>query len=337
MGSTRALLLVLFVGLFWLKSYVCANWVKTAPILPSENVHDTDVLLRFKERRGRSIVYFMHMKKAGGTALCDTVSNRIRTPGGCNCEICNHSDVSRSRETRLFGTLAQQRSLFSEISGQYDFVATEHPLPLEFDTSLGRPWIYVTNLRHPIEAYWSHVLHNVDYVRRTTTDGLNMSHVSLETIQYAQQPLKTNLQRDRLRFVPGRLVFAITGVTHTRSVWDVSKITRISIDDLATKSEHEIMMLLLAEAKNRLKHFSAILTRENFREDLDVMFKRLGLPHVAIDNSRSSRNTHKRIFEETFYKNDPELRALFHQTFRYDIDLFRYGVELAKRLRESVP
>lgn len=297
---------------------------------------DTNVVKRFRERQGRSIIYFMHMKKAGGTALCSTMQNAgVRTPRTCNCEIC--FGPNKTREKRLEGSFSEQHELYTDLrdatDDAYEFVATERPMPVEFDTRDDRPWLYVTNLRHPIEAYWSHYLHVTNYVKRARLAGKDVSQLPSATVSYALKPFKKHAVEDRLNFVPGRLIFALTGVHSAHEITQISKLTGLSVAELCTQGEDEMMRILLREAKERLRYFSAILIRDTFQADFDAFSRKLGIAKLRLDSSRSSNNTKRRIFEEDFYTKDAELRAVLHQTFKYDIELYEYGVELARDLR----
>lgn len=314
-------------------------------VIPTEYERsDIDAVRRFRTRQGQSVVYFVHLKKAGGTTLCssmDASGAGVRGNRSCNCELV--TSPTCGPDARAYGDFEQQQDLFSELTTggrRVEFFGMEHPMSPHFNTSTERPWVYATAIRHPYDMYNSHIAHNVNYFRKSGYTAQQISELSATSYaaRLASHSFRENLLMDTHReSVPGHIIFSLTGITRTDDIQSIATATSLkNTTQLATMTRDEIMALLLETTKERLRHFSAILVRETYDQDLRVFFQNLGVTNFTIDSSRSSNNTLRSVKDEDFYQGDVQVQAALYQKFKYDVELYEYAVELAKHINVIV-
>ena len=102
-------------------------------VIPTEYERsDIDAVRRFRTRQGQSVVYFVHLKKAGGTTLCssmDASGAGVRGNRSCNCELV--TSPTCGPDARAYGDFEQQQDLFSELTTwgrQVEFFGMEAPM-----------------------------------------------------------------------------------------------------------------------------------------------------------------------------------------------------------------
>ena len=286
--------------------------------------------LERKRREGDSVIYFLHVSKAGGTTLCKRASMHgevTTTQGGSGPARGLHCNFASSKhkglDERINGNKAEQEDFHAEIrevcnseSGcGLTFVGNERQLakPGHFLSATDRPWIYVTSVRDPLDLVLS------NFIMISDDRWGKISHPSIG---------------DLLNYLPrvsrgGHLVSLFAGYMPSKG--------NITMGPDPSLVNADIMEERYAEAIDRLKHFSVVMEMSLFERSYQVLLDRMGwAPDESMDNVILNARDSACMRCEPAFQNSAELRKQLFTIWHVDLRFHSVCAALAEKMIAEV-
>ena len=259
----------------------------------------------------RTIVYFLHVHKAGGSSVCSAarlLHGEVTTEKNSshpwpfdltkdhNCNLVWNGE-GKLADARLYGSAADQLNVVKDLhEAGITFVANEFIFvpPGQMFTTGTRPWVYAAVVRDPFDLLLSMFMHEKDGKVPNVSD----------LVAFIQA---LNLQGS----VVGKLVHVFSGIKVRKSRGEDS------------------FESLFPLAVSRLAHFSAIVdTPDGWDRGLVVLRVRLGWSNAAASEVREGTRHGASMRNSEAYLASRTVRELLR--LRHEEDLAFY--DIARRL-----
>jgi len=321
-------------------------WPWEKDLVGWENAAQGNRKVEALHREGKTITYFLHISKAGGTTICERATahgegTTRRAPNStifpdypptlCAVKAWNANSTESHFDRRMSETRGRQSALISELRQACDahgsncgitFVGTERQMPPQGQLFCAhdRPWVYVAAVREPLDLILSNYIMLADSGRR--------SWINKEGWKGGVHPPAADL----LSYLPhavraGHLVAIFSGNWIRPNGNDPDPIL---LDDEAMSSQFEV-------AEHRLRYFSAMVEMSLLEKSYEVLAKRLGwMKNPDIDDIRRNTRGSACMRCEPAYQESKPLREGLATLWKYDLRFHAICVALAEKMIADV-